>query len=194
MRPILLLILVVSLLSACQQSPRKNYYLLSVPAAEQESAPKDITTLIGIGPVEVAEYLNRLHMVYQREDGRLVMAENDYWAEPLSKGITRALTLNLTQSDSARSIVSFPWRQDSKPRYSLRVRIYSLDRAGDQAKINATWELIDNSQKQTLQRQHFIRSVAAPAGAQALAQAYSQLIAELAAEMDKALRDESLQE
>jgi hypothetical protein len=189
MRLILCLILLTSLLSGCSQSPRKNYYLLSVPPTEQPIAAQEITTVIGVGPIEIAEYLNRLHIVYQTKEGSLVMAENDYWAEPLNNGITRALTLNLTQSDNSRSIVSFPWRQDSKPHYSLRLKIYGLDRVGDQAKINATWELIDNSQKQTVQRRHFIRTTESKPGAKALAQAYSQLIAELAAKMDKALKD-----
>jgi hypothetical protein len=128
-----------------------------------------------------------LQLAYQTNDGRLVMPNNSYWAEPIDKGIVRALTLNLTQRDYTRSLVSFPWRSDSKPHYSLRLQVHGLDRDGNQAKINATWELVDNDNKEIMQRQHFIRSIDAKAGTKFLIQAYSQLLAELAVEMDNAL-------
>lgn len=187
MRQLCLLVLAVCLLSACQQSPRKNYYAFSVAPAEQQDTTTNITDTIGIGPIDVAEYLNRLQLAYQTNDGRLVMPNNSYWAEPIDKGIVRALTLNLTQRDHTRSIVTFPWRSDSKPRYSLRLQVHGLDRDGNQAKINATWELVDNDNKSVIQRQHFIRSTEAKTGTRFLVQAYSQLLSELAVEMDNSL-------
>lgn len=187
MRYLLLMVSLCCLLSACQQSPRNNYYVLTEPAAESLSPAENITTVIGIGPIQVAEYLNRLSIVYREEDGSLFMADNDYWAEPLNKGIARVIALTLTQVDSSRGFVSFPWRGDSSPRYSLRLQIHSLNRSESQANINATWELVDNTQKTVLHRRHFIRATAANPGAKALAQAYSQLLADLAREMDQAL-------
>lgn len=188
MRYTFFLIICCCLLSACQSSPRKNYYLLTAAAVEEKTSAENITQVIGIGPIEVAEYLNRLHMVYQAEDGSLAMADNDYWAEPLNKGIARVLALNLTQRDTSRSFVNFPWRSDSKPDYSLRLQVHTLNRTANQAHINATWELVDNTEKTKLQRRHFIRTISVKSGAWALAQAYSQLFAELATEMDEALR------
>lgn len=149
---------------------------------------ENINETIGIGPIEVAEYLNRLHIVYQAEDGSLMMAANDYWAEPLDKGIARTLALNLTQHDTSRSFVIFPWRSDSKPENSLRLQIHSLNRSGNEATINATWELIDNEKKISLLRRHFIRTTEASSGSRGLAQAYSKLFSELADEMDKVIR------
>jgi uncharacterized lipoprotein YmbA len=186
MKKILLCLLMCALVSACQQSPRKNFYLLSAPAIVSEST-ENIDTLIGIGPIKLAEYLHRLQIIHQTEGGRLQVADNDYWAEPLDKGITRALTLNLTQRDHTRSFVSFPWRSDSTPTHSFRVDVHSLNRHGNNAHINATWELMDNSAKTSLLRRHFIRSLPAGSGSAALAKAYSDLITELATEMDDAL-------
>lgn len=187
MRYIFFPVIFCFLLSACQTSPRKNYYLLTAPAVEQHQSTKAITQVIGIGPIEVADYLQRLHIVYQSDDGSLVMAENDYWAEPLDKGIARVLALNLTGRDTSRSFVNFPWRRDSKPHYSLRLQIHSLNRTDNQAHINATWELVDNRTGTKLQRRHFIRTTAVNTGAKALAHAYSKLFADLAIEMDEAL-------
>jgi uncharacterized lipoprotein YmbA len=187
MRSIILLVCVCSLISACQNSPRKNYYLLSAEMPEQHHVSGNITTLIGIGPIEVAEYLNRSHLVYQDEGGRLIMADNDYWAEPLRKGIPRVLALNLTHNNPERSVVNFPWRRDSAPRYSVRLTIQSLDRMNNHAHINATWELVDNTEKAHLLRRHFIRTTPVDAGAASLTKAYSQLLKELAVEINEAL-------
>jgi uncharacterized lipoprotein YmbA len=189
MKKTLLVIFITSLLYGCQQSPRKNYFLLDSPMMTA-STSENITTLIGIGPITLAEYLHRLQVVYQAEDGQLIMADNDYWAEPLDKGIARAITLNLTQRDSSRSFIHFPWRADTRPAYSFRVHVHSLNRQDNTAHINTTWELIDNSNKVALVRRHFIRSTPTASGSGALIQAYSRLIAELAAEMDGVLPPE----
>lgn len=187
MRHILIVLTISFLVCACQQSPRKNYYLLTAPPAEAFNSTEKITTVIGVGPIEVAEYLNRLHLVYQTEDGGLIMADNDYWAEPLNEGIARVISLVLTQRDNSRSFVDFPWRSDSKPDYSLRLRVHSLSRIGNQAHINATWELVDNINKVNLERRHFVRTAKTGYGAHALTKTYSEFFAELAAEMDSAL-------
>ncbi len=187
MRYSLILLIICSLLSACQSSPRKNFYLLNAMPVEQTDQAAEITTLVGIGPVEVAEYLNRLHMVYEANDGSLVLADNDYWAEPLREGIPRIIGLNLTARDTRRGMVNFPWRRDNKPDYSLRLALHSLHRIGGEAYINATWELMDVNERSSLLRRHFIRRVPVTSGARPLAQAYSQLLAELSADMDQAL-------
>lgn len=187
MRYSFILLLICSLLGGCQSSPRKNFYLLNATPVEQSEQTAEITTLIGIGPVEVAEYLNRLHMVYEASDGSLVLADNDYWAEPLREGIPRIIGLNLTARDPHRGMVNFPWRRDSKPDYSLRLALHSLHRTGSDAYINATWELVDVNERNSLLRRHFIRRIPVASGARALAQAYSQLLAELSADMDQAL-------
>lgn len=188
----LIIAALLCLLCACQSSPRKNYYVLSAesPAPSSESrATEKITDIIGIGPVELADYLHRSQIAYVAKNAQLVLEENDYWAEPLDKGIVRVLMLNLMQNDSSRSFVTFPWRSDSKPRYSLRVQIHSLNRNDNQATINSTWALIDNIERTELLRRHFIQSAPASAGVTGLTEAYSQLFAQLAEKMDEELRE-----
>lgn len=178
------------LLMACQHSPRKNYYYLT-PTLEAEKTTTQHTNntlqLIGIGPVEIAEYLTRSQIIDNQADNTLTMSENAYWAEPLDKSVTRVIALNLTQLNNSRSFVNFPWRGDSKPHYSLRLHIDNLSRSGKNASINATWELVDHNNKNTVVRHNFLRSLPAETGAKGLAQAYSQLLAELAKEMDEEL-------
>lgn len=189
MRRLLFISSLCALLMACQHSPKKNYFYLS-PLNEKsttQAASNEASLLIGIGPVEIAEYLTRSQIIDNQENNKLTLSDNAYWAEPLDKSITRVISINLTQLNTARSFVQFPWRSDSKPRYSLRVHIDKLARSGRQATINATWELMDNDNKKSVLRRNFLRSIPADSGAKGLAQAYSQLLGDLSKEMDEAL-------
>ncbi len=189
MKRIIFFICLCSLIAACQHSPKKNYYYLTPQAATESDTPNNGATLqlIGIGPVEVADYLTRLQIIDNHTDNTLNMSENAYWAEPLDKSIARVIALNLTQLNSSRSFVNFPWRNDSKPKYSLRLRVDNLARSGSNASINATWELVNTETKTSLVRRNFVRSIPVASGIKALAQSYSQLLGDLSKEMDDAL-------
>lgn len=199
MRQILLLAFSSSLFLSCQHSPQKNFYYLTAQLNQAQSSPtmpeksatqtenSKINQLIGIGPIEVADYLNRSQIIDNQSNNSLNMADNAFWAEPLDKSIVRVTALNLTQANSARNFVYFPWRSDSKPRFSIRIRVDELSRTANQAKLNATWELMDNDHKSNLLRKNFTRSTPADSGAKALAQAYSKLVADLAEQIDAEL-------
>ncbi|QEI12137.1 membrane integrity-associated transporter subunit PqiC [Cellvibrio japonicus] len=183
------LILLCSLFMACQHSPRQNYYLLSAPAVSTPDQ-QAIEQVIGIGPLEIADYLKRKHMVSVRPDQSLQIAANDFWAEPLDKGIIRVLALNLTQQNPSRMVLPFPWRSDSRPPLSVRLQVHSLNLDNEGASIHVTWEIFDNQARATLNRQHFIRRIPCERQAAAMAKAYGDLLAALAQEIGKALPDQ----
>lgn len=184
---IVFLLSILPLLISCQHSPQKSYYLLTPLAPQTETKSASISHLIGLGPVELADYLERSNMVRMYPDNSLNLNSNDFWGEPLGKGIVRVLSLNLTRQDPTRMIQPFPWRSDRIPPHSLRVTIHELVLINGQAKINATWELVNTSDKRTIERQHFIRTLETNNKGQNMAYAYSQLLAELAKEMNSAL-------
>lgn len=176
--------------TGCQQSPRKHYYLLNAtPTANQSDANQSntISHSIGLGPIELADYLERSHIVRNRDANRLQLAEVDHWGEPLEKGIARVLAINLMNRDSTRLVEHFPWRSDATPALSLRLSIYDLQLINGAAAINASWKLIDNNTKAVLSQQHFVRSKPSGDSAAQIAKTYSELLAELAEEMDQAL-------
>jgi len=186
MRITLIMICLCSLLAACQQSPRKNYYVLSGPAEKIETNA-EITQTIGIGPIELPEYLQRQQMVRHNDKNSLNVADNHYWAEPLDKGIARVIALHLSKDDKTRVLLPFPWRNDNKPTQSLRLYIHDLKLIDSKATLNATWELFDVEHKHLLHQQHFVRSITTKDNPLGMANAYSELIAQLAAEMNTLL-------
>ena len=184
MKKIILIVSLCGLIFSCQHSPKKNYFYLTPQANAVSDKKTEITQLIGIGPVEIAEYLSRSQIIDNQTDNTLNMSENAYWAEPLDKNIMRVIALNLTHLNGSRSFVNFPWRSDSKPHYSIRIRVDNLSRTDSKALINATWELADNETKTNVLRRNFTKTTSANSGAKGLAQAYSELLAEFANEVD----------
>lgn len=186
MRIFIIVMLIGSVLTGCLQSPRKQYYLLSATTNPDQAGA--ITQTLGLGPIEVAEYLQHSQLIVNRDANSLQMSDNAYWGEPLQKGIGRVLSINLMNHQPNRLIEIFPWRSDSTPPVSIRVQIHDLQIIDGNAVINASWKLIDTAGKKTLAQHHFIRKKACNENAQAIAEAYSALLAELATEMNQALR------
>ncbi len=185
MRIFTVIALIGCMLTGCQQSPRKQYYLLSATPSTNQAA--EVTHTLGLGPIEVAEYLQRSQLTVNRDANSLQMPDNAYWGEPLQKGITRVLSINLMNHQPNRLIEVFPWRNDSTPSLSIRLQIHDLQIINGNAVINASWKLIDTINNKTLSQHHFLRQQPCTENARDIAAAYSALLAELAAEMDKVL-------
>jgi uncharacterized lipoprotein YmbA len=185
MRISIVIMLIGSMLTGCQQSPRKQYYLLSATTNTDQAGA--ITKTVGLGPIEVAEYLQRSQIIVNRDANSLQMSDNAYWGEPLPKGITRVLSINLMNHQPNRSIEIFPWRNDSTPSVSIRLQIHDLQIINGNAVINASWKLVDTASKKILTQNHYIQKRACNENAREIAEAYSALLAELAAELDRAL-------
>tara|TARA_R110002050_G_scaffold59782_2_gene133229 strand:+ start:3080 stop:3679 length:600 start_codon:yes stop_codon:yes gene_type:complete len=184
-------LLLLSLVSGCQSSPEKQYFVLTAMPSQMVSGSTALEHDIGIGPIDVAEYLHFTQLMYQLDDGSLQRLANSYWAEPLEQGISRVMSINLSQGDRRRNLVLFPWRANNTPQYSIKIKVTSLNRDGNNARLNANWELTNNSLHQTLAKQNFIAVTNAGSTAAELVSAYSNLLAQLAKEIEKSLPQNS---
>ena len=119
--------LLLYLLTACGTTPPSNYYMLSADVA---GIPGDSGPSLGIGPVTVPGYLQRINMVLNRDSHRLKLAEYDRWAEPLENGITRVVSLNLAVLLDTQEVQVFPWRRHEPPTYGVSVHVVQLSMTG----------------------------------------------------------------
>ncbi|WP_062065228.1 PqiC family protein [Cellvibrio sp. OA-2007] len=188
-RTFILTIITTSLLLGCQHSPRKQFYLLS--ATNSNTQATAITHSVGLGPIVVADYLQRSQLQVNNSENSLQLTENAYWGEPLQKGIIRVLAINLMNQDPSRAIEMFPWRQDSAPKFSIRLHIHELQVINGKAVINASWKLIDNSAKKTVSQHHYVNTHDCNGSPSDIAQAYSALLVTLADAINNALQQHS---
>lgn len=89
-------------LPGCLRSKPSRFYLLSSQsgAAQTTGAPAAPATrrplVIGLGPVSLADYLDRPQIVLRTDDAPIRLAEFDRWAESLKETLTQALQQNLS--------------------------------------------------------------------------------------------------
>ncbi len=181
--------LLVLLLGACGSTPPSNYYMLSANAG---GMPGKGGPSLGIGPIQVPEYLRRKIMVLNRDSHRLTMAEYDRWAEPLEDGIHRVVALNLAVLLDTQQVQRFPWRRHSPPKYGISLQVAQLSLHGNQASLVTQWSVTDVASDAVIQQKISKFSTSAgTAGADAVAAAYSDLLLQLSEEIAAAIREAS---
>ena len=136
-------------LTACGSSPRNTYYLLTATGSHSASGE---TPSLGIGPVEIPEYLNRNGLVYSRQNNQLQISSQERWAEPLEDGISRVLGMNLASLLNTQNLRYFPWNPQRAPDYGIKITVLTLDANDRQATLVAEWLLYRPDTTATISR------------------------------------------
>jgi uncharacterized lipoprotein YmbA len=171
------------ILLGCGSTPASKYYLLS---AQAQQIPSGTSPSVGVGPIEIPEYLNRHAMVYNRDGNRLHIASFERWAEPLDSSILRVVRMNLASTLNTQDVQAFPWHKSSRPEYGVAVTILNLDANAESAELVVEWHLRRPQSEETLMRRIDKLQVDLPAGgvtAAEVAAAYSELFYQLSSKI-----------
>jgi uncharacterized protein len=180
LKKILLLLASLSI-GACMNSPPSEYFALGASEANftvAEQAP--VNQLIGIGPVTIPEYLQHNKIGYWKNAQQLTLLENNYWAEPLERGISRVLALELQAVHPDWRVLQFPWPANQRPGYSLKVDIQRFDAFTDHAVIEANLDWVNLQTKTIIGSQRIRLRQDSRANSIAIAQAFSALLQQTA--------------
>jgi len=179
------LLSLVFMLGACGSTPQSNYYRLN----STSSGGSGDTPALGIGPIQIPEYLNRNAMVFNRGKNQLHIANFERWAEPLEEGVQRVLGLNLAGGLDTQNIRPFPWRASETPDYGIQLWLLTLDITPDEARLVAEWR-VHKPQTNTEVARRISRYQAPVSGADgaALSGSYSGLLEQLSEEIAAAIR------
>ncbi|MEM6580225.1 MAG: PqiC family protein [Pseudomonadota bacterium] len=188
-RFILLLIsaTVVLHLNACGSSPPSHYYRLTAAGGTVGSQQQPE---IGVGPVEIPQFLQRDAIVYSTGGNQLEIAGTELWAEPLADGAERVLGLNLASLLNTQSVTFFPWNTRNPPDIGIKVRILDLDADPTAAVLSAEWLVYHPEDGTVIDRQistltHSLSGTTLSASA--LPDAYSALLFALAEKIANAI-------
>ena len=133
------------LLVGCSSSSPTRFYVLhswsdSMKMKELQSSNRDHCISIGVGPVGVADYLERPQIVTRVTPNEVKLAQLDQWAEPLEQNISRVLADNLSALLCTKMVVAFPWRGAVTIDYQVEVEILRLDGdLGGNATLEVQW-------------------------------------------------------
>lgn len=130
--------LLTLLLNACGSTPKSDYYVLTANARAGEIAEG---VSLGVGPVDIPDYLKTRKIVMNRSDHLLNLAEYNRWAEPLDAGVSRVVAVNLAVLMDTTSVQTFPWRRDAIPEYAVRITVIQFAAQDDEALLVAEWSI-----------------------------------------------------
>lgn len=155
-------VLLAVLLAGCASAGPPGYYTVApVPPAAAAPTVTAAPALIALGPVTLADYLDRRPLVTRDTAYALRLADNNYWAAPLQDMIPRVLVADLATRLPADRVESFPQMLGSGGDYRIAVDIAQFDfDASGLATLAARWQIYQRNASQpillgqeTLQRQ-----------------------------------------
>lgn len=140
-----------------------------------------------LGPVSVADYLQRETLLQRQTDGSLLAADDARWAGSLAADIDQLLLRQLAwRLDSQRTVLA-PTTADFKADVQVLLNIIRLDSGpGQPAILEAQWRLLDKSGQ--LRDSQLLRLEEAHSGTTAdQVQAQSRLLRQLALRLAEAI-------
>ena len=169
-------------LAACgRNAPVQFYTLNSLSRAGSHSFANTEMPAIGVGPVSMPGYLDRLQMVTRSDQSRLEINDYIQWAETPKTAFLRVLTENLSALLASNHVFTFPWRREARIRYQVVINVDRFDGEGrETAVLEAGWTIIDTDRHKILTKQKTaIREPAQGHGYGALVEAHSRALAKL---------------
>ena len=138
---------------ACAATAPTTFYVLSGGAESESASPakeNDNSSLIGVGPVEIAGYLDRPQIVFRASENELELAEFDKWAEPLDRNIERVLVHNLSGMLRTEHVIIRPW-SPLQMTYQIAVRVHRFDASADgEVFLRARWAILQERGRRML--------------------------------------------
>ena len=186
-----LVIALLGFLHGCSVTPHTNYYVLA--SSTQATAANTNPISLGIGPVLVADYLDRVQITLVK-DSVLEVDEFNRWGEPLDAGITRVLMEELSAQLASGKLVRFPWRGDEIPELRIKVMVLELNRQNNVALMKVAWSLSALGSGDELHRgiEIYKQSVADDSH-NSLVAAYNQILYQLASHMSSTIKQSNPQ-
>ena len=132
-----------ALLAGCASTPPPTYYTLTA-LSEPATANTATDAIIGVGPLALPGYLDRLQIVTRPAPNRLRISDFERWAGPLGDDMLRVLADNLKTLTGARGVSVFPWPVGQRPDLAVSIVVHAFEGVyGDRVALRATATLRD---------------------------------------------------
>lgn len=131
---------------AVKESIPSRFYVLSPMAAGGETIDEPTSlasrSAVAVGPVELADYLDRPQIVTRTAASEVRLAEFHRWAGSLKSDFARVMVEDLAMRLDAREISVYPRRPGRPADYRLTIDVIRFDgRLGGEVILKARWLL-----------------------------------------------------
>jgi uncharacterized lipoprotein YmbA len=167
-------------------SPYPSFYTLSAEGL----SPSGGGLGIGVGPVILAEYVDRTNLVVQTSDNKIDVAVDHLWAGDLDNSISRVISINLGRKLETGNIRSYPWQRDSEIDYQVAMDISEFVAGNDGfAHLQATWRIYKLPSRRMVRSNTFVGKEPISSGDfEAMVAAQSRLLGKLSEEIAQGIR------
>lgn len=135
-------VLLALILAGCASSGGSsvNYYLLTPEKGNIVNKPG---LRVGVGPVELPEYLSRSQVLVQVGNSRVVASREHRWAGPLQKNFTDVLTSNIAYRLGSADVVIYPWESPRSVDRQVVIKVTRFIASDSGVHLDARWRLLD---------------------------------------------------
>ena len=170
-------------------TPPPTFYQLDEPANTMLSGLMR-GTAIGVGPVNLAGYLDRPQIVTRATDHKLNLSEFNRWAEPLKESVSRVIGVNLSNMLETTRIYRVARRNKELPLdFRIELDIPSFDgKLGGDVLLVARWSLYDRDEKPLLTKVSIIKEASGGEGYDNLITAQNRALQRLSQEIADAVK------
>ncbi|MCF6154019.1 MAG: membrane integrity-associated transporter subunit PqiC [Candidatus Brocadia sp.] len=141
----------LAVIIGCASTPPSRFYILNSmekQEAQQKGSDAMRHVTIGIGSIEIPDYLDRSQLVTRGSRSELKVDEFNRWAGSLRENISLVLAENLSLLLSTDRVFAHPWIPDDSVNYWIHVEIIRLDVIpGDAVTMKSRWTISDDHGK-----------------------------------------------
>jgi uncharacterized lipoprotein YmbA len=185
---------VVLLLAGCRSTPPATafYTLTSVTKAERAgqntAAMRELA--VGIGPVQLPEYLDRPQIVTRTGPDKVALSEFNRWGGSLRQDFPRVLAENVAALLGTDRVLAYPWGDRLDPAYRVALNVQQFDGAlAGPAVLRVTWIVTGREGKTPLSvRKTEIQEPVSGRDYDALVAAQSRAVAALSREIAEEIK------
>lgn len=136
---------IIVLMAACRSAAPVDFYTLNVQIPVK-ALPQQYGKLnkisVGIGSVNLPEYLDRPQIVTLKGPHRLHLSEFHRWAGRLDREIAQVMARNISNLIGTTKSFIFPWNQSEEPDFRVDLKFYHLEGTlGKTLRIQGIWSL-----------------------------------------------------
>lgn len=133
------------LMAGCSMKPASFYQL---QAQQQEANLEAVGPAVLLGPVTLADYLQREQIIQRQEDGSLLLSKDGYWAGDLQGNIGQLLLNEMSRQLKSSNVALYPDRIGVEQQAQVILTLSRLDSGPQQpAVMEVQWRVLNKQGK-----------------------------------------------
>jgi uncharacterized lipoprotein YmbA len=146
--------MILLILVGCGSSPPARFYTLNSMVASDathHSTSEDEEMAIGVGPIEISDYLDRPQIVTGVGANEFRISEFDRWAGNIRNNISMVLAENMSALLSTDKVYVYPWKQSVQIDYRIEASVIRFHALSDyNVTMRTHWTILGEDGKKPL--------------------------------------------